>query len=254
MYYLSVGAMFKNESHSMKEWIEHYLFHGVDHFYLIDDGSTDSYMDILQEYIDLGKITLFVVDEPYYLGRQRTLYNTYILPRKNETQWLLMVDLDEYVWSKQDVRLDNVLKTCEHYGQIQMKEALFGSNGYEFQPKHIVSSFTKRRIEYGGKYKYFINTSYEYSSLNVHHAEFEDSTKMEDFSIFIIVFPEYFILNHYNCQSRDFWNNVKCTRGDSDNYLIRTPDDFSQYDLNEMDDTELLEQNAPLYDKLYVRS
>ena len=58
MYYLSVGAMFKNESHSMKEWLEHYILHGVDHFYLIDDGSTDSYMDILKEYIDRGLVTL----------------------------------------------------------------------------------------------------------------------------------------------------------------------------------------------------
>ena len=254
MHYLSVGAMFKNESHSMKEWIEHYRFHGVDHFYLIDDGSTDSYMDILQPYIDSGVVTLFVVDEPYYLGRQRNLYNRCILPKINETKWLLMIDLDEYVWSKQDIRLDNVLRTCENYGQIQIQEALFGSNGHETQPKHILPSFTKRASKFMGKYKYFINSSYEFSSLNVHHAQFADSKYMKDFSVFIIIYPEYFILNHYNCQSREFWNQVKCTRGDSDHYMTRTHDDFTQYDLNEVEDIELLQQNTPLYEAFDMRS
>ena len=74
-YYLSVGAMFKNESHSIDEWIRHYLHHGVDHFYLINDSSTDNSKEVIQPYIDKGKVTLFEPDEPYYLGRQRNMYN-----------------------------------------------------------------------------------------------------------------------------------------------------------------------------------
>jgi glycosyltransferase involved in cell wall biosynthesis len=104
-YNLSVGAIFKNESHSIKEWIMHYLHHGVEHFYLINDNSTDNFMEILQEYIDKDIVTLFNVDEPYYLGRQRNLYNRHILPLLKESKWLLMVDLDEYVWSKLDINL-----------------------------------------------------------------------------------------------------------------------------------------------------
>ena len=109
-YKLSIGSMFKNESHSIREWIRHYLLHGVEHFYLINDNSTDNFMEQIKEYVDLNIITLFNVDEPYYLGRQRNLYNKHILPIAKETQWLLMVDLDEYVWSKLDVNLVNVLK------------------------------------------------------------------------------------------------------------------------------------------------
>jgi len=39
---LGIGAVFKNESHIMIEWIEHYLSHGVDTIYLINDESTDN--------------------------------------------------------------------------------------------------------------------------------------------------------------------------------------------------------------------
>jgi hypothetical protein len=246
MYYLSVGAMFKNESHSMKEWLDHYVLHGVEHFYLIDDGSTDEYMNILQPYIDKGIVSLFVVQEAYYLGRQRNLYNRCILPHIKETKWLLMVDLDEYVWSTKELRLDNILREqgFEKYGQIQMKEALFGSNGHETQPQRIVESFTKRCHEFrGGKYKYFVNSSFEFSSLNIHHADFTESHYVNDSSVFIIVFPEYFILNHYNCQSREFWDQVKCTRGDSDDFIRRLPEHFALFDLNDVEDMGLVEQN-----------
>mgnify|MGYP001268319372 CR=1 FL=1 len=58
-YYLSVATIFKNESWSMKEWLEHYYFHGVDHVYLVNDFSSDRYLPILQPYIDMGFVTLF---------------------------------------------------------------------------------------------------------------------------------------------------------------------------------------------------
>jgi hypothetical protein len=230
-YYLSVGAMFKNESHSIEEWIMHYLHHGAEHFYLINDNSSDNFMEIIQEYIDKGIVTLFNDNESYYLGRQRNLYNKHILPRIKETKWLLMVDMDEYVWSKMDVNLSNVLKICEGLAQIQIRQTLFDSNGHIKQPKYIVKSFTKKIQDNSndGKTKYLVNSSYEFSSLNIHHSNFVNNELMYDYSIFIIINSEYFIMNHYCCQSVEFWNNIKCTRGDSDNYLVRTNEDFHQY-------------------------
>ena len=56
MYYLSVLAIFKNETMNLKMWIDHYLWQGVEHFYLIDNGSTDKPLAILKEYIDNSEI------------------------------------------------------------------------------------------------------------------------------------------------------------------------------------------------------
>lgn len=253
-YKLAVGAMFKNESHSIKEWITHYLHHGVEHFYLINDNSTDNFMEIIKPYSDSNLITLLNVHEPYYFGRQHKLYNKYILPFVKETKWLLMVDLDEYVWSQSNINLQEVLKGFEQCGQIQIHEHVFGSNGHINQPKTIVKSFTKRDTHDPnkdmGKLKYFINSSYDFSSLNIHHADFVSKDYNEDTSKFMIVSPHYFVINHYNCQSREFWNNVKCTRGDADNYLIRKPEDFSYYDKNIVDDLELYHQNSLLYENM----
>jgi len=245
-YGLCVGAMFKNESTGMKEWLEHYIRRGVDHFYLIDDSSTDNYMEILEPYIEKDIVTLFTTkDWPRRLGRQMNLYNTYILPRLKETQWLLMCDLDEFVWSPIDVNMYNVLsRTCSDLGQIQVNHRLYGSSGHIKQPESIVNSFTKRgKLENVGIiYKYFVNSKFEFASLATHHAIFKNK-EYENVKYFLAVTQDYFITNHYCCQSREFWDKIKCTRGDSDAYLVRTEDDFAHWDLNEEEDLGLIIQN-----------
>ena len=64
-YYLSVLAIFKNETMNMKVWLDHYLWQGVDHFYIIDNGSTDKPLNILQEYIDKDIVTLYSLSEKH---------------------------------------------------------------------------------------------------------------------------------------------------------------------------------------------
>lgn len=248
MYKLSVGALFKNESHSIKEWIEHYLSRAVEHFYLIDDSSEDNYLQEIQEFIDKGIISLFIAKWDRYLGRQKDMYNYYILPKLNETKWLLMVDLDEYMWSPDSLLLTTTLDRVPHVGQIQVEHTIYGSNGHIIQPKKIVESFTKRSsihpTKNPGNRKYFINTSFKFSSLNTHHATFVDL--QDEIKHFILLEKTYYILNHYNCQSKDFWLNVKCKRGDSDQYRIRKENDFNEVDLNDIEDIGLLQQNEKI--------
>ena len=244
IYKLSVGALFKNESHSIKEWIKHYLYHGVEHFYLIDDGSTDNYLEEIQEYINIGIISLFVVNWDRYLGRQKDMYNMYFLPRLSETEWLLLVDLDEYLWCPSHLDLKVHLNEIHNIGQIQFEHTIFGSNNHLEQPTEIVNSFTKRGEQptrNPGNRKYFIKSSFEFTSINTHHATFKNLE--EEKNNFIYLDEKYYILNHYNCQSKEFWKNVKCTRGDSDNYRTRSEKDFEELDLNLYEDVRLLEQN-----------
>lgn len=248
MYYLTVGAIFKNESHSLREWIEHYLFHGVEHIYLINDASTDNYKEILNPYIEKGQLTLYNANWDRHKLRQSCMYGHYILPHLKETQWLLMVDLDEFMWSPRAIDLRILLKHMEGLCQIQVEHTLFGSNGHKEQPSSIVTGFTRRSIDQPsqnpGLRKYFVNSNFPISYLNIHHAT--QTNKEDELHNFKCLGPEYFILNHYNCQSRDFWNNIKCTRGDADEYRVRTPEDFAAIDQNDIEDTRLLEQNRPI--------
>ena len=113
--------MFKNEERALKEWLQLYLYHGADHLYLIDDGSDDRSVSVLDPFIAKGVVTLFQEkNHPYYLARQHTLYNRYVLPHIEEAHWLLMVDLDEFMWSPRSINLCEVLAELDHVGQIQM--------------------------------------------------------------------------------------------------------------------------------------
>lgn len=55
MNYLCVLAIFKNEEMNLDLWVRHYLWMGVGHFYLIDNGSTDNSMNVLKPYMETSK-------------------------------------------------------------------------------------------------------------------------------------------------------------------------------------------------------
>ena len=247
MYYLAVAAIFKNESRLLKEWIEHYFLHGVEHIYLIDDHSTDDFLAVLTPYLQEKKITLFQHTEEWshYQGRQKDMYNYFFFPkvREREMKWLLVVDIDEYVWSPMSMDLKWTLRTSEHLGQIQVESVYFGSNGFQTQPEWIVPNFTKRSMKPHGR-KYMINTDFAFDGLAVHYAHFTD--KEDERTKFILSGESFFRLNHYSCQSREYWDTVKCTRGDSNHWRIRISSDFDELDRNEVEDLGLLNQNREL--------
>jgi hypothetical protein len=255
MYIFSVGAMFRNESHCIKEWIEHYLNQGADHFYLVNDNSTDDTVNIIQPYIDRGQITLYNTSDPgpHILGHQRNTYNKYLLPHVNnkDTRWLLVCDLDEFMWSPAFKTVKDFLTQYVHsLAQVQVVPTLFGSNNLEKQPKSLVQGFTKRSKDVPtkcGTYKYFVNSYFRFSSLNVHHATAEDP-KYNGPEYFMIIDSQYIRLNHYICQSKEFWINVKCTRGDADGYLQRDMKLFEHYNsqANQEDDYELAGINSKI--------
>ena len=76
------------------------------------------------------------------------------------------------------------------------------------------------------------------NAINEYHNNSNNSNK-----VFIILGQQYFRLNHYCCQSLNFWKNIKCTRGDADNYRERKIEEFDSYDLNDVEDFDLIHQN-----------
>jgi len=162
---------------------------------------------------------------------------------------LIMVDVDEYLWSPMSMDLKWTLRNAEHLGQIQVRSIYFGSNGFVEQPEWIVPSFTRRANngEEEGGVKYVIHTDFEFDSLTIHHAIFTNPEEIKEKGKFIVAGEPHFRLNHYSCQSREYWEKVKCTRGDADRWRIRVPGDFEAIDRNEVEDIGLYDQNREWY-------
>lgn len=246
MYYFSVAAVFKNEHHCIKEWIEHYKFHGVDHLYMINDFSTPEFEPIIQKYIDEGYVTLFHNDiVTKNVGRQNQIYEKYLRKILPETYWLAVIDLDEFLYSPSDVNLKNILKKYENYSAIEVQWIHFGSNGHIEQPESIVNGFIKRiKNDYRGECTGFktIVKADKLLQFDVHRSSTSGNGITLDFE------SNDLLINHYNVQSWDFYSKIKATRGDINNWfdhinISRNRELFDRYDINDKLDERLKNQN-----------
>jgi len=273
---LCLIAIFKNESHILKEWIEHYLKQGVDKFFLVDNGSTDEYYSILQPYIVSGKVDL-VKDNKRYA--QVELYNKHFLNKCRRYEWVIVCDLDEFIYGRKYCNSikDFLGKVHNNFSQIFIPWKMFGSNGFDTmdkkQPSSVISTFTKRinydnnnnnkfrSFTYKGKVKYIysktiIRTKY-LLKFEVHSSETlnnnyltsyilksNDIHKNKDFTEINenIIENSALHLNHYAIQSLDWFMKVKATRGDinaAKNENVRDKKYFDEYNFNDIEDLEL---------------
>lgn len=265
-YRLACGAIFKNESWNMKEWLDHYLREGVEHFYLIDNGSTDDYERILHPYIEQDLVTLFKDPKPHI---QEKAYNEYIKPvATQDTEWLIICDLDEFVYSRKSYpTIRDYLDTLSpDVSIISLLWKMFGSNGHIKHPDGLIKNFTQRKL-YNGRgttamgirhvnimyTKNIIRVRYVRSIrthasttaggicmrsdghiLHKNHVTQRISEEILDNSVLH--------MNHYAIQSQEFFNTVKKTRQSANNPRndnVRNDAYFRRYDWNEHTDTEL---------------
>ena len=126
LYSISICAIFKDESSFLKEWIELNNLVGVEHFYMYNNNSSDSYQEVLQPYIDKGVVTL--VDFPYDHAQFKAyqhFYETY----RHETQWVSFLDIDEFFCPNSHLTLHEWIKPYKKYPAIQIYWKMFGTSG-----------------------------------------------------------------------------------------------------------------------------
>lgn len=254
---IAVVSVFKNEAHILAEWIEHYSKEGVSCFFLIDNGSTDAYLPILQPYIDKGIVVLRI--DP--VRHKQVEHLNAFLDKVKQFDWIIPVDLDEFVYARKDFR------TIRHYlqsvdraiGKISIPWKMFGSNGHRTQPASVTQGFTRRMdttIAKKIEHKTLVRSSVLISfSIHNHHTKpcthicMDRQTTGDGPFSFIsdhILANSPLHLNHYAIQSWEFFSTVKMTRGAADTIQhehVRNEQYFNRYDHNDIEDTELQEKH-----------
>ena len=255
MHYFTIGGIFKNESHILKEWIDHYLYHGVDHIYLINDNSTDNFSSILQPYIENNYVTLYNCESNHKrLGLQSVKYNHYFQEILKDTVWFGILDLDEFLYSPVEVNITKILRQYEDANQLQINWVHYGSSGYKEQPDNVVNSFINRgeynSIKNGPDGRYNSHKSIVKTDgnviLGIHSHQYNKNGTGINISFDAKNTP--LLINHYAVQSKDFWTNIKMTRGDADSYYDsrgwnRNEKLFNDMDVNDILDERLKKQN-----------
>jgi hypothetical protein len=251
---LCIVSIFKNEAHIFEEWISHYIKEGVDVFYLIDNGSTDNYMSILDKYIKKGIVILNIDNSKY---QQEILYNKYYLESAKKCEWVIVVDLDEFMYARNGFNtMKDYLKSLkDNINHICIPWKMFGSNGHITQPNNVINNFLLRSsTETTLPCKSIIRGS-ALKKLKIHSSETNKMTGIYSSSGVLsncdpnkqcvseeILLNSMIHLNHYAIQSFEWFKNIKMTRGGANtlaNEKTRTLTYFEAYDHKDTVDDEL---------------
>ena len=129
--YLSIVCIAKNEGQYIKEWIEYHNMLGVERFYFYDNGSTDNTREVLDSYIKEG---LVVYNYCEGQALQNLVYADAILKYRDQTRWMAIIDLDEFIVPVEKNNIPDFLKDYENYPAVGINWVMFDSNGHKTKP------------------------------------------------------------------------------------------------------------------------
>ena len=137
--YLNVLACAKNEGPYFKEWIEYHRLLGVEKFYIYDNESTDNTKEVLRPYIEKGIVVFdsFSFEGDIWPQPQRDLYTKAVQKYRNETKWLSIIDIDEFIVPLRHNSIVDFLKDFESFSQITIHYKFFGFCGHKTKPEGL---------------------------------------------------------------------------------------------------------------------
>jgi hypothetical protein len=182
MYNLSIGLFFKNDHHYLLEWVEYYKLIGVEHFYMAcnDDNPSLSY-NILRKYIDSKIMTFTHIKGGPAVVKQLEAHEWFL--SINKTKWLIVVDLDEFLFSVKGHNMLDILDNYEHYGGVTANWMNYGSSGLYARPDFALESFVYRGHESFHNnilYKGIIQPKKVLAPINPHSFQMKEGEYMVD--------------------------------------------------------------------------
>jgi hypothetical protein len=178
----------------LEEWISHYKNEGCTGFFLFDNNSTDDYLNLAC--LKDNCIRIFPAKENF----QQLKYLNDALPLVKDFEFILTVDIDEYMFHR-NLTLSEYLETVPHdVSQLEVKWRMFGSSGHSRQPESIRNAFTwcyKDISKIGKSVARIRNTT----KLGIHTHEVVGTTEVD----------RQLQLNHYAIMSKEYFEKVKMT-------------------------------------------
>ncbi len=239
---IAIGAIMKDEGPYLKEWLDFHILVGIKKFFLYDNESTDNTTEILKPYIKRG-----IVEYHYFPGKrmQHPAYMDIINNHSNDTRWLALIDLDEFLVPVNHDTVAEFLHTMpDNFAQLVVTWVMYGSSGHVHKPDGLLMENYKWHAEKQSGIKSIINPRLliEYHSL---HANFIAGWTIDNNGRKLGRIdqtnnpPPYnnLRLNHYYTKSYDEYI-ARQARGTatSQSAAYRGPDKFKKFDKNEVYD------------------
>ena len=133
---IAIGAIMKDEGPYLKEWLDFHILVGIKKFFLYDNESTDNTTEILKPYIERG-----IVEYHYWPGKrmQHPAYIDIINNHSNDTRWLALIDLDEFLVPVNHKTVIEFLHTMpDNFAQLVVTWVMYGSSGHIHKPDGLL--------------------------------------------------------------------------------------------------------------------
>lgn len=165
---VALCCIIKNEYLYINDFCKWYIKLGVDTIYIFDNDNVDS-PNIL-DFIDYNlhkHIKVFDIKGLVELHMQQHIYNDFYSKYKNNFDWCLFVDIDEYLFNVTNIKFLLSLPIYRNFNQIRIMWRLFGDDDlitrnmhkpvYEVFKRPITKSLmrdlkTKGNLERQGKF------------------------------------------------------------------------------------------------------
>jgi hypothetical protein len=269
---LSVMAIFKNEELYLEEWLQYHIKEGINHFYLYSNDENMEKYKFLDKYQD--KITLIPwinIISTTYSTVQRDAYTHCIKNYINEYDFLLMLDIDEFIVPllKNKKVIDIVNKLDKNKVKaVKIQRYNFGSDGHIKKPLGNVMQNYKKHEKICSSYKAMANSKY-IDTMQIYYGVHDHPYTDEEG----IVYNSYFkydedndnntyigpnsctndsineiplVINHYYTKSQEeYLNRCKLwVNGGINSIGFRTDckDNFKEKDVNDIEGYEYIKQ------------
>lgn len=199
---LGVLCYFKNERHIINEWLMHYKTWGVDHIWLIDNGSEDDYN--IDTFVREGFVTIY--HEPK--AGQSEAYRKYIKDIAKQVHWLAILDMDEFLYSPRSNNLTSNLHLFRNKTAIKIQMKLFRPSTF-LSPRSIIESCVYYKEDSFVHPKCIYNLK-KTLNISIHGTSLKGSK-------FFKANNSYFGINHYRFHSIEFLYGIKEGRGGGHN-------------------------------------
>ena len=135
MLYFSICAIFRDEAPYLREWIEFHKLVGAERFFLYDNESSDGSGEVVAPYVDAGEIVV----RPWHLHPgQLPAYNDCVERHREDSRWIALIDLDEFLFSPTGRPVPEILRDFERWPAVGANWLNFGTSGHVEKPPGLV--------------------------------------------------------------------------------------------------------------------
>lgn len=163
-YKLCIMAIFKGEQDYMEEWLVHHINQGISHFYMYSNDEK------MHNYPYLNKYMSYITLVPWQDKKndkvdtvQKQAYNHCIQTYNHEYQYLMMLDIDEFIISLlPNNRVIDIIDSLDYdkTKAIKVQRYNFGSDGHEIKPPGNVMDNYLQHEKICSSYKTIANSEY----------------------------------------------------------------------------------------------